>query len=45
MTRRNVDIPDELWQALKIEAAVKGITIKELVRRLLSRKEIPSDPR
>jgi predicted DNA binding CopG/RHH family protein len=38
VTRRNIDISDELWQALKIEAAIQGITIKALVARLLAKE-------
>ena len=45
MTRRNIDISDELWQALKIEAAVQGVTIKVLVARLLAKETKPKRTR
>lgn len=36
MTRRAIDIEDWLWQALKIEAAIAGVTLKEIVNRHLA---------
>jgi site-specific recombinase XerD len=35
MTRRAIDIDDETWRRIKVEAAEKGITAKELVNYYL----------
>ena len=36
MTRRTIDIDDEVWRYLRIVAAQRGVTIKELVRQKLT---------
>lgn len=36
MTRRAIDIDDETWRRIKVEAAEQGITVRELVNRYLS---------
>jgi hypothetical protein len=33
--RTTVDIPDELYRALKARAALNGVTVRELVRRYI----------
>jgi hypothetical protein len=31
--RTTIDLPDELYRALKVRAAMSGVTVRELVRR------------
>jgi predicted HicB family RNase H-like nuclease len=36
MATLNYEIPDDLHRALKVQAATEGITLKDLIIRLLS---------
>lgn len=36
MTRRTIDIDDEVWRYLRIVAAQRGVTVKELVHQKLT---------
>ncbi len=38
MTRINIEIPEEIHKQLKIEAALKGIAIKDLIANILKKK-------
>jgi len=38
MTRINIEIPEETHRQLKIEAALKGTAIKDLIISILKRK-------
>ena len=46
--RTTVDIPDELYRALKARAALSGVTMRDLIRRLveqgLRQPGMPADP-
>ena len=35
MTRRAIDIDDETWRRIKVEAAERGLTVKEVVANRL----------
>lgn len=42
--RTTVDIPDDLLRALKARAALSGVTLRELVRRLIEQGLRGSEP-
>lgn len=41
MTRRAIDIDDETWRRIKVEAAERGLTIRQLVNEKLSGVKVP----
>ena len=47
--RTTIDLPDELYRALKARAALNGVTVRDLVRRYveqgLQQPSTPADPR
>ena len=46
MTRRNIDIPDDLWHWVSVEAAKQGKSKRQLVVELLEfgRRQLGQEP-
>jgi hypothetical protein len=40
--RTTIDLPDDLYRALKARAALRGVTVRELVRGLIEQSLLPS---
>lgn len=38
MTRINIELPEELHKKIKVECAIKDITIKEYIQEVLDKK-------